>query len=151
MAVASAVTSTTRACASPGELDPLRIALGLRDRRALGALGATDLGLGLGFGRPDGRGDQLLLRPGGLELGELGLLAGDLLGRLGLGERTGLGGARLGGRGLGLGLGTAQGDVPLGVDLDLLGLGLADGGLLVGRRPWPSGRPARGGPSPAGR
>ena len=66
-----------------------------------------------------------------LELGELGLLAGDLLGRLRLGQRTGLRGARLGGRGLRLGLGTAQGDVPLGVDLDLLGLGLADGRLLV--------------------
>ena len=37
-------------------------------------------------------------------------------------------------RGLRLGLGAPQRHVPRGVDLDLLGLGLADGGLLVGGR-----------------
>jgi hypothetical protein len=51
---------------------------------------------------------------------------------LGLGQRAGLGGTRLGGGGLGLGLGAAERDVSRGVDLDLLGLGFPDGGLLVG-------------------
>ena len=40
-------------------------------------------------------------------------------------------GARLGRRDLRLGLGPAKRHVPLGVDLDLAGLGLADGSLLV--------------------
>src|SRR4029450_9237779 len=60
------------------------------------------------------------------------LLAGPLLGRLGLGERPRLGGACLGRGGLGLRLGPPQGDVPRRVDLDLLRLGLATGALLVG-------------------
>ena len=134
-----------------GELDPLRLGLRRRDPRLLVALGAPDLGLRLGLGGPDGARDELLLRAVGLELGELGLAAHDLLLRLGLGERPGLRGLRLGRRGQRLDLGRAERHVPLGVELDLLRLGLADRGLLVGRSPWPCGRPARGGPSPAGR
>ena len=53
--------------------------------------------------------------------------------RLGLGQRTGLVGARLGGLDLGPGFRLAEGDVARGVDLDLLCFGLPDGGLLVGR------------------
>ena len=81
----------------------------------------------------DGGGDELLLLAGSLELGQLGLLAGDLLGRLGLGERTRLRGPRLGCGDLGLGLGSTEGNVALGIDLDLVRLGFPDGGLLVGR------------------
>ena len=117
-----------------GELDPLGVGLGRGDPGALLALGAADLRLGLGLGRADRGGEQLLLLAGGLELGQLGLLADDLLRRLGLGERPGLGGARLGRRDLRLGLGPPERHVALGVDLDLLRLGLADGGLLVGGR-----------------
>ena len=75
--------------------------------------------------------EQLLLLARRLELGEFGLLAHDLLGRLGLGERPGLGRAGLGSCGLRLGFRPAQCDVSLGVDLDLLGLGFADCRLLV--------------------
>ena len=118
-ASASALTETTRACASPlvtvtaASAEPASLtrsasAWACAIARALLALGAPDLGLGLGLGRPDGAGQQLHLLARGLELGQLGLLAGDLLGRLGLGQRTGLGGTRLGGRGLRLGLGAAQ-------------------------------------------
>ena len=154
---ASALPSSVVRCASAVGVDRddarLRLALGDRDGR-LGRPGELDpLGLGLGLGdrvppfSPSARRicaaasasagrtmlvEQLLLLARRLELGQLGLLAGDLLGRLGLGQRAGLGGARLGGGGLRLGLGAAQRDVPRGVDLDLLGLGLADGGLLVG-------------------
>ena len=80
-----------------GQLDPFGLGLGLRDAGALLALGAADLRLGIGLGRSDGAGQQLLLLARGFQLGQLGLLAGDLLGRLGLGQRPGLGGARLGG------------------------------------------------------
>ena len=116
-----------------GELDPLGIGLRRRDPGLLVALGAPDLGLRLGLGGADRARDELLLRAVGLELGELGLAADDLLLRLGLGERPGLGGLRLGGRGQRLDLGRAERHVALGVELDLLRLGLADRGLLVGR------------------
>ena len=51
--------------------------------------------------------------------------------RLGLGQRPRLAGTRVGGRGLRLDLRAPKRDVPLGLDLDLLGLRLADRGLLV--------------------
>ena len=123
-----------RGLGGAGQLDPLGLGLGLGDPGALLAFGPADLRLGFGLGRPDRAGQQLHLLAGGLEFGQLGLLAGDLLGRLGLGQRSGLRGASLGGRRLRLGLGAAQGDVALGVDLDLLGFGLADGRFLVGGR-----------------
>ena len=88
-----------------GELDPLGVGLRRRDPRLLVALGAPDLGLRLGLGRADRARDELLLRAVRLELGELGLAADDLLLRLGLGERSGLGRLRLGGRGQRLDLG----------------------------------------------
>ena len=81
-----------------------------------------------------GAGDELLLRAVGLQLGELRLLAHDLLLGGGLGERAGLGGLGLGRGRERLDLGLAEGDVALGVELDLLGFGLPDGGLLVGGR-----------------
>ena len=91
-----------------GQLDPLGLGLGLGDPRSLLAFRAADLRLRVRLGRPDRAGQQLLLLARGLELGQLGLLAGDLLGRLGLGERAGLGGPGLGGGRLRLGLGAAQ-------------------------------------------
>ena len=114
-----------------GQLDPLGFGLGLGDPGALLALGPPDLGLGIGLRGANGRGDQLLLLAIRLELGQLGLLAGDLLLRLRLGERACLGGAGLGGGDLHLGLGPADRDVAIGVDLDLVRLRLANGGLLV--------------------
>ena len=116
-----------------GQLDPLGISLGGRDPGELLALRAPDGCVGLGLCGTDGRGDQLLLLAGGLEAGQLGLLARDLLLGLRLSERPGLGGARLGRGDLRLGFGAAERDVALGVDLDLVRLGLPDRGLLVGR------------------
>ena len=118
-AIASALTSVTRACASPfvtwtaASAWPASLtrsasacAAAIRDclspsaRRICASASAS-------AGRTVRR-DQLLLRAVRLELGELGLAADDLLLRLGLGERPGLGGLRLGGRGQRLDLGRAQ-------------------------------------------
>ena len=116
-----------------GQLHPLGVSLCLSDDRALDALGSPDLRRRLRLRRPDDRRDQLLLLARGFQLGQFGLLSDDLLGRLGLRQRTCLRGSGLGSRGLGLRLRAAQGDVPLGIDLDLLGFGFADGGFLVCR------------------
>ena len=125
--------TVTAASAEPASLTRSASAWAWAIVGGLLALGAPDLRLGLGLGRSDRAGQQLHLLAGRFEFGQLGLLAGDLLGRLRLGQRTGLGGTRLGRGRLGLGLGSSQRDVALGVDLDLLGLGLSDGRLLVRR------------------
>ena len=132
-----------------GQLLALGFGLGGGDLGRLVALGAPDDGLGLGLGRTDRGRQQLLLLARRLEVGQLGLPPGDLLLCLGLGQRTGLRGARLGGGGLRQHLRAAQLDVALGVDLDLVRLGLADGGLLVGSWPWPCAHRARRWPSSA--
>ena len=116
------------------EADLLGLRLGGGDRHLLLALGPLDRGFRLGLGGTDGRGEELLLGAIRLQERQLGLLLDDRLLGGRLGERPRLGGGRLGRLHLLLDLGLLQGDVSLGVDLDLLCLGLPDGGLLVGRR-----------------
>ena len=72
------------------------IRFGRRDARSLLAFGSRDHGLCLRRRRLDGGGEQLLLFAVRLELGELGLLAHDLLRRLCLGKWSSLVGSRLG-------------------------------------------------------
>ena len=86
----------------------LGIRFGGRDARSLLAFRSRDHGLCLRRRWLDGGGEQLLLFAVRLELGELGLLAHDLLGRLCLGQWPRLVGARLGGLDLGPGFRLAK-------------------------------------------
>ncbi len=114
----------------------LGVGLGGRDAGALLAFGPRDHRLGLGGRGFDRRGQQLLFLAVGLQLRELGLLAHDLLGGLGLRERPGLVGARLRSGHLCLGLGLSQRDVSRSVDLDLLSMRASRS--TVARFCWPS-------------
>ena len=114
------------------ELDLARLRLGDRDARDALGLGLDLLLVGGGVGRLAHLRVEPLLLALGLEVGDLGLLHDDLLARLGVGQRAGLGGLRrllvdlrLIGRALDLGVAPRGG-------LQRLGLLLALGRLAVG-------------------
>ena len=133
-----------------GEPDPLRVRLGRRDPRQLLALGALDLGVGVGLGGPDRRRDELLLLPVGLELGELGLLADDL--RVASAWASGPDWAALASAACVSASTSAWRSDTSRWAFSLICWDSALGPPPPGRRwPWPCGRRARGEPSPAGR
>ena len=143
LASASALTATTRACASPLVTWTAASALPASLTRSASACASairaslspsarfTCASASASAGRIVLAMSSFCVRSA-CELRQLGLLAHDLLLGRGLGKRSGLGGLRLRGGRERLDLGLAEGDVTLGVELDLLRLGLPDGGLLVG-------------------
>ena len=89
-----------------------RLTLGVVLDRVAGRLGQRALPVGLGVGGPAHLGLEALVGERRLPFGQGGLLGDDVLGRLGLGQRTGLGGVGLSLLHLGFDLGPGDGGLP---------------------------------------